>query len=385
MLPSFRDQGPGQGHHRRRRSYSHGSIYGVGVHKAARTASKLSLQSVFTVQSNGSNGSNSTVTQESYNKASKKRKPSSVAKRKKDEGRPRPVINAVEEIAADSVVDGDEVCHVDVFDFLVGDEENIVEAQHTTEEAKALAHDDEEREEEDEEPQPVPYPVCERDFNSDSGISMDDTSLFQDKIFSHRPIPVTFEDQHKDLQSDPNTTGPLYPPVPRPSYRAPMGVDRAYRDTAANADRQFEVYTADRSQQDQWTSPPSVFTDEGILSPLASDALAAKYADMDCPPLFKAFRKTNYRLLLHLQGEIIELEDELARLDVFAKHRRPSNGTTTDGYPVDQRWIWPQQHFDSHRAKTDLLDRLQTRMEQYCKSLSNTRSRLRVGDSSLIT
>jgi hypothetical protein len=344
MLPSFRDQGPGR---TRRRSLSHSSIY--GSHKSARI-SKASLLSTSTVQTNGSGGSNSTITQESYNK-SRKRK-SSTAKEQRGEHRPqRPMMPPLEELPQGPDENEEAAADVDVFAYMVDD------TQPDTAEP-VLEHEGDE----DDEPAPVPYPddaVHERDFNSDSGIFMDEPSLYREQPHGHGHMHAVAEDE--DIRYVRTTLE--YPQVPRPQNRPPM-LDEFYPvDTRGR--RLFEPAYPERTVQPYWTPPPSVLAEAGIVPP-NRDRLAVQYAGMAIPPLFKVFRKANYTILLYLQDQIMDLEDELVRLETYCQSRRHSvDGMAPEALHDPDRAHRPHYGFDTHAVKVDLMHRLQSVMDQY--------------------
>jgi hypothetical protein len=381
MFLSLKDQGQG----RRRRSYSHSSVY--SGHRAARS-SRISLLSAFTVQSSGSNGSNSTVTQESYNKASKKKKPS----RRKRESIVRhhhTAMDPVEENSLELEVDDRLESKPEVFKYLVGEnnavedeEETPLEASHIPEEDNDSdsLHEGPETEPEDgpedelddgPEPEPIPYPedasqnadFSARSFYSDSGISMDDRGS----------LPV-----NEAKPDDPLYTGPMldevpalieptrlqstrwrYPQVPKPRHQA-----FAPEEDSPNDCNDAEMHDVRHGSP----SPPSVVTEDEPIFPLSTDHLATRLADTMTPVLFKSFRKANYRILLQLQDEIIELQAELAYLDTIDGSRRASDAGQSADRSTSQRWQWQQRPFDLYRAKAEVMGRLQVRMDQYCKA-----------------
>lgn len=342
---------------RRRRSYSHGSVY--GGERVARS-SKLSLLSAITAQSSGSNGSNSTVTQESYNRSTRRRKSS---RRKKDSSRSRPSnMEPVEEAPPEEDLKAEEPKGEDVFSFLVDGPSDVGDAdrQRDLSTVVGLEADDER------EPDPVPYPedaihgsdFSTHSFHSDSGVSLDDGSFHIGKANIQPLLPSI--GPCREMPS--NRRGLWhYPEVPRPQH---VPVEPHQEDPGD--------HTTDRSPKEYNThavgtsSPASVFADSDPFFPLSTDHLASELADQHSPPLFKAFRKANYRILLQLQDEITELQEELAELDVYDGSRRPDKdpGTTQSLHRLS--FQWGQCPFDLYKAKAEVLGRLQIRMDQYC-------------------
>jgi hypothetical protein len=262
----------------------------------------------------------------------------------------RPTMPPLEELPQDPDQNEESIGPVDVFEFLVD------ETQPGTAEAVHQPECDE-----DDEPAPVPYPddaVHERDFNSDSGIFMDEPPLFRGKLSGHGHIHAASEDEYT---RDVHTTLE-YPPVPRPHYRTPHP-DELYQADARGR-RPFEPAYVESPAQTYWTPPPSVFNEAGAF-PTRHDQLAAQYADMDSPPLFRMFRKAKYRILLYLQDQIMNLENELDRLETYCQSRRHSVDSMAPEAVHEPDRAPPCYGFDAHAAKVDLMHRLQVVMDQY--------------------
>lgn len=353
MFLPIRDQGQG----RRRRSYRHGSIY---TGPRAAHLSRFSLLSAITAQSSGSNGSNSTVTQESYNKSTRRKKSS---RRKKETSRPRqPPMEPVQESQPEDSP-SEKSNPLDVFSFLV-DNGSVTHTQAGHHEEPDEPADEGDHHEAD--PEPVPYPeddVHVRDFStgsmhSDSGISMNDGSYVVGQAVM-QPLPTHTLDQQQEHLS--RRTLWHYPEVPKPQHIPfKLHEERVTSHVGDSAPHE----TIDQPCGSQ--TSPSVFTDSDAGFPLSTDHLASELAHLNSPPLFKAFRKANYRILLQLQDEIIELQEELAELDTYDGSRRLSKDASTTESLRRLSFHCGQFPFNLHKAKAEVLGRLQIRMDQYC-------------------
>lgn len=82
-------------------------------------------------------------------------------------------------------------------------------------------------------------------------------------------------------------------------------------------------------------------------------------------PMYRRFETLNHRLLLHLQDELIELEEQLHQLDVVdTQNRRTHHGF----HPASRR----QEALaagDLHWMKTDVLGKIGYKLGQYSKSV----------------
>lgn len=349
MLLPVKDQGPLRT--TRRRSYSHGSIYS---HKGVRS-SKLSLMSAFTVQSSGSNGSNSTVTMESFNRAGKKKRAGK--RRRTDAVRSlSPAMDVVEEVSAERDTERHIDDDVDVFAYLVEDDHGLPTGQEPMQTTQAEPQQD---------ARSCPdYSLTEGDysthsFNSDSGISLDDGNPTCGKTVLHPLLPVVPEDHHQQSASHPELSHWYYPKVPRPQHQPVAPFDPVFAET--------QDEHVGREQPRRTPAQPAPVVMEDTTIPLSTDHLAAEYAAMDTPPLFKAFKKSNYRILLQLQDEITDLEEQLNRLDTYDGSHRLSKDASTGEKLRRLSWQWDQRPFDLYQAKSEVLGRLQVRLDQYCE------------------
>jgi hypothetical protein len=307
------------------------------------------------------------VTQESYNRSTRKRKSS---RRKRDISRSRrPSMEPVEERVPEEDTAKEHGAAEDVFSFLVDEKAVANDKSSGTTDTPAEALDAEQEGEQVQEPDPVPYPDDAADatyfstgsFHSDSGISLDDGSFTIGNAFM-RPLLSKVEGE-----SGGTTRGRTmwhYPEVPRPqhvpheqTYEIPLDYPQA-----SVSDHQGRPFPT------QMETPRSVFSNGGPSVPLSTDHLASKLANRTSPPLFKAFRRTNYRILLQLQDEISELQEELAEIDVYDGSRRPNKDSSTSESLRRLSFQWGQYPYDLYRAKKEVLGRLQIRMDQYCLS-----------------
>ena len=318
------------------------------------------MLSTFTAQSSGSNESNSTVTQESYNRSSKKRKSS---RRKRETSRPSPVtMDPVQEVSPEENPEPKNGTQDDVFSFLVDNESKVPVNDSPTDEQEPDSGDAEH----EPEPEPIPYPAeavhevdfSNRSFHSDSGVSMDDGSFVLGKAVMQPLLAQTDVDPRAATS---RYTDWRYPQVPKPQHTpfAPLEANPGEDESEDPSDRL-------NTGPVETPSPPSVFTESDTIFPLSTDHLASELADLDSPPLFKAFKKSNYRIILQLQDEIIELEEELAELDTYDGSRRLSKDASTGETLRRLSFQWNQCQFDLYKAKADVLGRLQIRMDQYC-------------------
>ena len=96
------------------------------------------------------------------------------------------------------------------------------------------------------------------------------------------------------------------------------------------------------------------------------DLIADKLARGELPSVFRQFKRTSFRVLLQLQDEIMEMEEELASLDLAdSRNRLNPDGSTS---PASRRinWQWSQSDLQLHRLQ--VLGRLYIKIEQYCKT-----------------
>ena len=298
MLLSTKDQGLG----RRRRSYSHSHVYSMNT--AARS-SKLSLLSAITTHSTGSNGSSSTVTQESYNKSrtetARKRKSS---KRRRERTRSKtPPMEALEEAISEGE---DEQGDVDVFAFLV--EEAATQPEDASDDTiKAKAEDA--MNEKD---------VTSQSLHSDSGISMDDGSLVLGQT-TLKPLLSTLPEQ-RSLQHGETSQVRFdwtWPDVPKPKHSSfsPPGPPHHWDgieyptkgvDNGTYSPQGF-CFTPEIPESCQ----PS-FSNLDRLEYVGAEASSHSFH-----PPFGAFTHSCQHLLLGLQQELSKLQSELKQLEAY--------------------------------------------------------------------
>ncbi|KAK5216944.1 hypothetical protein LTR72_009939 [Exophiala xenobiotica] len=344
MFLSIRDQG------RRRRSQTY------GVSKAARS-SKLSLLSAISTNSHGSNDSSSTITQESYRRStstSGKRRRSSHTKGSQ-KPRERKLCSVRSEQDKPEKEKSMSRESVDVFAFLV--DENALDTRTLDDEVAGVVSDV--HEESDDE-------SISRSQHSDSGISMGDSIVCQARADSlvecHLPsLPEeSQETADGDLEVANGSTHSKrlrfqWPAIPRPTHNPYMGNAGSRTPSPENVRLRLARRLDDGSQP--------------FKKPALSgyDLIAAKLGRGELPPVFRCFRKSNFRMLLQLQDEISEMEDELAALDLEdSKNRLNADGSTS---PASRRisWEWTQSDLQAHRL--DVLGRLYIKIEQYYQAL----------------
>lgn len=347
MFVSVRDRPQG----RRRRSHTY------GVNKAARS-SKLSLLSAITTESYGSNDSASTITQESYSKSSSgsgKRRKSSKTKESSRQGHGRKSSHGKSKSAKPSKEKSMSKESVDVFTFLVKDDEQE-NLQPGPEELsyieKLPTRDDSDTE------------SVVRSLHSDSGISMGDSTTH----FNTEPLPplqeeeVEQEQDHTPQRDDPNSSRRIqwkWPEVPRATHRHHLPNYSPRTPSPEQIREQIRLrvpHTPDGVERDFCTTPPNSLS--------GYDLVADKLSSGELPPLFRHFKKVNYRLLLQLQDEIIEMEQQLATLDATDTQTRLNPDGSTS--PASRRisWQWSQSDLPAHRLH--ILGRLSIKLEQYC-------------------
>lgn len=352
MFISVRDQGA-----RRRRSLTY------GVNKAARS-SKLSLLSAIT---NASHGSDDTVTQESFKRSSSsqvKRRRSSKHKKSKEKmplpmplpqpkPSPRPEKTKQEKTTPKS--------SVDVFEFLVEDEGQDASTPRLGEKTEAAV-------------EPCELPPAEesdddsyvRSHHSDSGISMGSNSICLtngESVLDDRLPPLLEESQddtnHQgqliDRPTYPRRLRLKWPEVPRATHKQhSTGPDTR---TPSPEQRRASLHSIPEPSEQDFPLPKEM--------PLSGyDLVADRLAQGHVPPVFRRFKRINYRVLLHLQDEITEMEDQLANLDMAdTRSRLNSDGSTS---PASRRLNWQWNHSELHAHRLEVLGRLYIKIEQYC-------------------
>ncbi|KAK2757366.1 hypothetical protein FQN54_004881 [Arachnomyces sp. PD_36] len=95
--------------------------------------------------------------------------------------------------------------------------------------------------------------------------------------------------------------------------------------------------------------------------------------DTIVPPVYRKFETLNHRILLNLQNEIAEMEEDLKKLDELeAMHRAAATRT-----PTRRRSSASSPQIDApsfstlHFQKQELLEQVQTKIQQYNRALSS--------------
>lgn len=246
---------------------------------------------------------------------------------------------------------------VDVFTFLVKEDEQE-NLQPDTEELGYIEKVSSARDDSDTE-------SVVRSLHSDSGISMGDSITH----FNVEPLPSLQEEDveheqenHTPQRDDPNSSRRIqwkWPEVPRATHRHQP---QSYSPRAPSPEQIREQlrlrvpHTSDGGERDFCTTP--------LNSLSGYDLVADKLSSGELPPLFRNFKKVNYRLLLQLQDEIIEMEQQLAALDATDTQTRLNPDGSTS--PASRRisWQWSQSDLPAHRLH--ILGRLSIKLEQYC-------------------
>ncbi|EXJ94704.1 hypothetical protein A1O1_03101 [Capronia coronata CBS 617.96] len=350
MFTSVRDQG------RRRRSQTY------GVSKGARS-SKLSLLSAITTGSHGSNDSASTITQESYTKSSsssgKKRRTSNQKRsRESRDGKLASGKGSIDKTKGEKSMSKDSI---DVFAFLVQDDNQSTSTQQPQKAAHFGQAAPPGHEESDNE-------SMGRSLHSDSGISMGDNSVGHPAseltLESHLPpLPEDrqeISDGQEQLASRPHHTRPprwKWPDIPLATHQSNISEPRSR--------------TPSPSQRRVRFSWPPKRADKGSRVPrerLSGYDLVADHLSRGAlPPVFRQFGKIHFRVLLQIQDEIVEMEEELAALDLAdGENRLSSDGSTS---PASRRvnWQWGLSELQARRL--EVLGRLYIKLEQYYQAL----------------
>lgn len=349
MFVSVRDQG------RQRRSQTY------GVSKAARS-SKLSLLSAISTQSHGSNDSASTITQESYTRSisgsGKRRRTSKQRKaRESREGKGSLVMKSSSEKAIKEKSMSRE--SVDVFAFLVQEEQQDTPKVQPEEPSHVQKGDTPALEESDSE-------SVVRSQHSDSGISMGDSSishLSNEAPLDNRLPPLLEDSQeanlshsHDQSRDRPNNSRRLrwkWPDIPPATHKHHIPNVRTPSPEQA---RVHLPHTPDNLKR-EFCLPQKALS--------GYDLVAHQLAHGELPPVFRQFKQVNFRILLQLQDEIIEMEEDMAALDLAdTRSRLNSDGSAS---PASRRinWQWSQSDLQAYRSH--VLGRLYIKLEQYCK------------------
>lgn len=252
---------------------------------------------------------------------------------------------------------------VDVFEFLVEDESQDASTPRI-----------EDKPEEDV-AKPCELPQTEdsddesyvRSLHSDSGISMGSNSVFMtngESVLDDRLPPLP-----EDLQGDTEPQGQL---VDRPTYHRRLRLKWPEVPRATHRHHNPGPATRTPSPEQRRASLPSTpepseqdFALPKALPLSGYDLVADKLAQGHVPPVFRRFKRINYRVLLQLQDEIIEMEAQLTNIDMAdTRSRLNPDGSTS---PASRRLSWQWNHSELHAHRLEILGRLYIKIEQYCE------------------
>ncbi|KAK5936640.1 hypothetical protein PMZ80_011105 [Knufia obscura] len=270
--------------------------------KAARS-SKISLLSAFTVATTGSGGSNTTVTQESYDRSQQKSK------------RRRPRVHRSRRSQEDKNVS------VDVFDFLV--EEKARSKESLADAGDVDQHASEASEDEADAPDPEPIALIDdadpegfyRSM-SDSGISMGSGSSVSGLPPRHNLPPLLEEPPARPSpRLRPGTELALVDPRWAWSTSSPQPYHDGYIPPPCPPPPPAVAYDVPMYQY-----PP--YTPYGTPPPAPAESVRRPTITVREPtgrdtkaPCFRSFSKVSTRLILQMQDDIADLEEELKLLD----------------------------------------------------------------------
>jgi hypothetical protein len=203
-------------------------------------------------------------------------------------------------------------------------------------------------------------------MHSDSGISMGDSiiHLTTDSPVDARlpPLPEDVREQPEPVEpqrDQPNHSKRIlwkWPEVPRATHKHHLPTHAA------------RTHSPEQARIRIPQSPDSF--DGGFCSPAhplsGYDLIADKLASGELPAVFRSFKKIKFRLLLQLQDEVLEMEQQLAALDIADTQARLNPDGSTS--PASRRlsWQWGQSDLPAHRLY--ILGRLSMKLEQYCEA-----------------
>ena len=373
--------------------------------KAARS-SKISIFSAFTVATSRSGGSNSTITQESYNRSQKpkRRRPRDHRSRRSSEDNNPPVDDP----------------SVDVFDFLIeekaksteslsiaedeadnqsqaSEDETDNESQASEDEADNQSQasedeadnesqasedeadnqgqvsedeaDNESQASEGETPTAKAQPIAHTDESdpegyyrsmSDSGISMGSSSSAYSHPQQHH-LPVLPEEPSGWLPSRPPQGTELALVDPRWAWPnpSPQPYPDGYIPPPCPPPPPAVVYDVPVNQYPPYTpygTPPPMPTEEIRRPAITVREPTDRHVKPRC---FRSFSKVSTRLILQMQDEIADLEEELKLLDEEA-----------DAAEEDSESDSPQSRHgkQEHKAREDeIYGELHVKLDDYCK------------------
>ena len=203
-----------------------------------------------------------------------------------------------------------------------------------------------------------------RSTHSDSGISMGDSVFGNNSLIDTR-LPLLLEDVQEKAEAE--TAVPRrdesnrsrriqwkWPDVPRATHKHHLP-DHVGRTTSPERIR-VHIPPIDDSLDRGYVAPTPALS--------GYDLVADRLASEELSPTFRSFKKIKFRVLLQLQDEILEMEQQLAALDITdTQSRLNSDGSTS---PASRRlsWQWGQSDLPAHRFH--ILGRLSLKLEQYC-------------------
>ena len=336
--------------------------------RRASTSSRVSLFSGITTASGGSNGSDSTVTQESVSRSTSNKHDEKVLVRPKKQKASTNLPFPQSRRSSGSSASSDP--EIDVFSFLDGGHPE-----------KCMAEPDGALLLRDQRSASMPLVPEESDgdgmgnsLHSDSGISISDLS--PESAWRHRHPHPTPKVWYKTTSHQ-----PMWLPTTAPLLQADNLVSDALRHEGppmVGSHKNVEPYghgcPDDLDTARTVSSKPGHSSQKQRGKPLATagyELLAAQLSLTETSqkppltPLYRRFSKLNHRILLQLQDEIAQMEDDLARLDrAAARLRRAPDGVTV---PESRRvdWQWCGSEIHSHRL--DLLGQIYVKVEQYSK------------------
>lgn len=253
---------------------------------------------------------------------------------------------------------------VDVFSFLVDDNDEDkknssppVQGQPPVKE-DTPAHTDES----DDESSAV------RSLHSDSGVSMASASAVTPSTRGRMDdrLPTVIETPQEKAVTNAPSKGRethvtrlrlTYPDIPQATHR-----------------RRHDSISPPQSPRTDFTPRRTPYSDKNAdpefgfphVAPLSGyDLVADSLAQGRLPPVFRRFQRVNFRILLQLQDEIIEMEEQLASLDVAdTRSRLRPDGSAS---PASRRLQWQRAQSELPAQRLEVLGRLYIKLEQYCR------------------
>lgn len=343
--------------------------------KKVALSSRISLISGLTTSSGDSSGSTATITQESISRSSRPLRRASTMRTytRKDSSSSSSPTSSSRRDSKGSLPD-----NIDVFDFLdkgqagVLDPNSANQSNTVTQDCRIRRPSQDESDMES----------TGRSFHSDSGISVRDSSP---ESHSYSPRPKKASNVLREDQESEEV------PISMPRVgRGRFSFTSRWRSLLEPA---IEI-TSDQGNSDESPPPEEFYAVVGkqagssvahanpVTQPIQSDPrevmsfrsgydlLSLCLGGGGCvteqdrlPALYRKFSRLNHRILLHLQDEISQMEEDLARLDEADAQCRQ----WPDGRPIPEsrrmQWQWPGS--DLHAARSALLGQIYVKVEQY--------------------